>query len=657
MSRPSPRTWTVPLISLGICVLVAAAFVTFRYGGNLQYFELKLYDAWLRWQPKDARPSPVVLIGIDDRDIWGMKHSQVSDHELALMINRLEELGPSAIGIDLVRDMPVPDPTWDNEGHKGSDELATALTKHTNVITIMKLAGDGIAIPPPAPLSLDSEQAGCGDVVEDIDGTVRRGILSMDDSSVKSPIHSFSLRLAQLALRKDGISLRSDDDRTKETLYLGKATLVPFEPNFGGYVDADAGGFTFLLDYKKKDPFKEFSWTQVSTGQVIANDIKDKVVIIGKRSEVDKDYFDTPIKRDAFGMDIHGVAVDQLLRGAKFGSPPIRAWPRWGESLWILLWSILGGAVGFAVRSPIRFFLFVFGGLLLLPPLAFAAFTGEWWIPVVPPAMTWFTSAAFVTSYVGYRERENVSALKTLFSIHVGPEVMGTLWRERDRFLAGGKLIPHRVIATVLFTDMKSFARVSEGVPADALMSWLNEYMETMSKVVADNGGVVNKYIGDSIMAIFGVPIAHTTTKEQSEDACKAVKCAIEMRKKLAVQNVLWKNDQFPTTGMRIGIYTGELIAGSLGSARRLEYTVIGNTVNTASRLEGHGKNTLLDPEICGNDCRILIGDATYRLLNGDFETRSLGKVTLSGMDHPIEIYGVVGYAAAAPQGNPIAAS
>ena len=143
-------------------------------------------------------------------------------------------------------------------------------------------------------------------------------------------------------------------------------------------------------------------------------------------------------------------------------------------------------------------------------------------------------------------------------------------------------------------------------------------------------------------MAIFGVPLPRTTEAEISRDALNAVNCALAMETTLMQLNDRWREQDLPTIGMRIGIFTGPLVAGSLGSVQRLEYTVVGDTVNTASRLESFDKE-LFAPDYLSRPCRIIIGEATLCRLGDQFEAQKVGEASLKGKDQKITIYCVSG--------------
>ena len=229
-------------------------------------------------------------------------------------------------------------------------------------------------------------------------------------------------------------------------------------------------------------------------------------------------------------------------------------------------------------------------GLLALAVFVFSVFLAGWWLPLVPPALAWFMTAVAITAYLAYQETVERAALMQLFSRHVSKQVAEGIWREREQFLDGQRPRPQQLVATVLFTDLVGFTSVSEKLPPEELMDWLNECMEPMARQVSAHGGVIEQYTGDAIVAVFGVPIARKDEEEISQDAINAVSCALAMETTLRDLNSQWLARNRPTTAMRMGIYTGPMVAGSLGSSERLEYVVIGDAVNIASRLESFDK-------------------------------------------------------------------
>lgn len=618
-----------------VITLVGAGVVALRTTGALESLELGAYDWCVRLRAGDATPdSRIVLVTISESDIRAEGRWPLPDATLAKVIDILAKHRPRAIGLDIYRDVPVP---------PGSEILEAALTRHAPVIGVLKFGGgssEGIA-PHPALAA----RAGFSDIVVDRGGIVRRGLLFLDDGT--APVYSFALRLALLYLKSDGVSAQPDP-RDPSLLRLGGVTIPPLESHDGPYIGADARGYQFLLDFKGgRRPFTTISLRAVLSEAPGLEGIRDRIVIAGVTSEGVKDFFYTPYSH-GFGTDqpmpaiaLHAHIASQLLRMALDGAAPQRTMRGWQETLWILLWSALGGCVGFVVRSPARFAFATGAGVITVGLLDFLAFAKGWWLPLVPPAIGWVVSSALVTAYVSYQEKLQRSMLMQLFSRHVSREVAETIWLQRDEFLDGGRPRPRRLVATVLFSDLVGFTSIAETLEPQVLVEWLGDYIDTMTQQVIHHGGVINKYMGDAIMALFGVPFARTTEAEIARDATAAVSCALAMEASLVELNRRWRTESLPTMGMRIGIFTGPLVAGTFGSTERSEYTVVGDTVNSAARLESFDK-AFLTPDPAGTPCRILIGESTSRYLDEAFETKPVGEVALKGKGRSVSVFHVL---------------
>lgn len=626
--------------SLVVGMIVFLAIVGLRGTGSFESLELAAYDSYIRLQPRVSGPgSCAVLIEINEHDIQNQAGWPLTDATVAKMLEMLTQYHPRAIGLDLYRDTPVP---------PGTKELERVLTKHRHIITTMKFGGaERTGIPPPSVLR-DTDQVGFNDIIVDPGGIVRRGLLFLDDG--KNIFFSFALRLALLFLRTEGITPQPDAVNP-EHMRLGQTTIRPFGPNDGGYIRADARGYQFLLDFRKsRRSFPTYSLSTLLASQINPEVVRDKIVLIGTRTESVKDFFFTPFSRGLHsdqqisGVELHAHIINQLLVSALESSSAMRTVSDWQEWGWILLWSLMGGAMGAVVRSPWRFSLFALGGLFILAVATYATFWLGWWIPLVPPAIAWSASVAVVTAYMSNRERVERASLMQLFSKHVSREVAEVIWKERDQFLEGGRPRSQKLTSTVLFTDLEGFTALSEKMDPQALIDWLNTYLEAMARLVMEHGGIVDEYAGDGLKADFGVPLPRTTEAEIGQDAVNAVACALAMRKEINRLNTFWQENHLPTVRMRIGIFTGPVVAGSLGSTQRLKYTTIGDTVNIASRLERFSKD-LVGYDFAGSPCRILIGESTLRYLGNQFKTEKVGEVSLRGKVEKITVHCLIGRA------------
>jgi adenylate cyclase len=281
--------------------------------------------------------------------------------------------------------------------------------------------------------------------------------------------------------------------------------------------------------------------------------------------------------------------------------------------------------------------LILLSGLLLLVGTTLLVFFNHWWLPVIPAAIAWMTSAGMVTAFLSGHEKQEKKFLMDLFSKNVSSAVADELWKHRDRFMHGGRLDAQTMTITVLFLDLANFTTISEKLNPAELLNWLNEYMETMAGLVNQYGGVVDNYIGDAIKADFGIPIPRTTDKEIQQDAINAANCALAMRREMEKLNAAWSSDESKRVKMRVGIATGSVVAGCLGSSQRIKYTTIGDVINTAARLESYGKEVpehVLDPF-----CQITISALTAAQLGDGFDIENVGSHHLKGKTEKVEIY------------------
>ncbi len=618
--------------------LVFAVLLGLRSMGALEGLELAAYDWHLRLRPGAPLPKPpVTLITITDRDIAELGTWPVPDEVLAKALETLARAGARAIALDIYRDVPVP---------PGHEALNAALAKNPQIVGAMLVPrGEHPGVRAPAALA-GTDRAGFTDVVVDADGRVRRALLMTDDG--KTVFYSLPFRVALLYLQTAGITPQGDP-KNPELLRLGRTTFEPFEPNDGGYVRADAGGYQILIDYRDPpDAFGEIGFGQLLAGEFDRRLIKDRIALIGVTAESVKDNFYPPYsgtfgaKQSAYGVALYGHMVSQLVRAALAGERPLAVWPDSAEALWIALWCLLGATLAFVARSAWRFALAVAGGLLILIVGVHALFVSGWWIPSVPPALGWVASAGLVSAYVSGREKKERSRLMGLFSAYVSPELAEAIYRDRSHFLASGRPIPQRLTATVYFCDVSGFTTISETLDPPVLMGWLYGFMEAITPIVSAHHGVILRFSGDSIYAVFGVPMARTSDEEIARDAVNAVNCALAMQARLIVLNKSLQERGLPLIGMRIGILTGPVTAGSLGTDQRMEYNCHGDTVNTGARLESFQRERFT-PDYLHEPCRILVGEPTLRLLGGQFHTEFLGDFQLKGKVKPLRIHRVHG--------------
>ncbi len=625
-------------IAAGILIGLAVFFIVtgIRFSGVLQPLELMAYDYYLGLKAgASAVPAPITLVTITEADIQALGSWPVSDETLARLLEIILRGRPRVIGLDLYRDIPVP---------PGSGELTGLFSRHHNIVTVRKTADQGRGGVGSPYMVKDQESVGFNDLPVDRDGAIRRGLLFMEDG--EAVLNSFGLLLALSYLSREAIHA-VPDSLNPGHLRIGKSAFIPFRPDDGGYIRADAGGYQILLDFGSK-PFRRVSLGDLLSGDAGEELIRDRVVIIGSVAESMKDVYATPVPgavsgaRLMHGLEIHAQAAGQIIRAALSGRGLMRPVPEWSELGLILAAALAGVLLGSLGRSAWTFPAVVLSGPAVMTAGSFLAFRADYWIPVVPPLISYISSLGAIAAYLSYRERQDRRLLMKIFSSNVSKDVAEVLWRERNSFMSSGRLVPQKMTATVIFTDIQNFTATSERQEPDELMDWLNTYMHAMAGAVMRHNGIVNKFIGDAVMALFGAPVGHEDAEAIRRSAGNAVRCALAMRRELAGLNRKWENTGRSALSMRIGIHTGPLVAGSIGSRERMEYTVIGDTVNTASRLETYLKELqgTADEDL---HCRILISGTTRDLLGEEFITAQVGQIKIRGREEGLTVFLVLG--------------
>ena len=633
----SPRT-----ACLLIVLVVFSGTLALRHMGLLQILEFPVYDFFIRSQPTiDA--GPIVLVEMTEADIhhptldW-----PIYDDKLAELLRMLEADQPAVIGLDIWRDIPVP------KSGVGLHQFNQVLRAHSNIVVIFTLGG----IAAPAILKSDPERIAFNDnlVVDHlVDSTVpkvRRSMLFGDSSG--EPFDSLPARLALVYLGQRGIE-PAEDPAGPRSMRLGKARLHAIKSNDGSYVGAVTNGFQILLDFKHPEDFIRYSFVDALSGRIPSGTLRDKIVIVGLNSKSVFDQSVTPIRRDHLGIEVQALIVNQLLRMALNGEKPLQFWSDWIEDAWLLLWCIVGGALGYWVHTPLRFTLTALCCLLALAGTAWLAFSAGWWLPVVTPAVGYVPAAVLAISYVSAQQRSMRGVLMKLYSRHVSKEIAEAIWENRDSFMDGQRPLAQKLVVTVLFTDLKGFSTIAEKMQPAQLYVWLNGYLGAMAHVIQDHGGVLKQFTGDGILALFGVPVPHLTRDQQATDASAAVNCALGLGRRLVELRRDWEAAGLPPVSMRVGIYTGEVAAGSVGSDDRFEYAVIGDAVNTAARLEAYDKS-LADPDLLPNRCRILVGAPTHDLLDGKFVSQEIGLLQVKGKVNKVPVFQILDETPAPPR-------
>lgn len=632
-----------PGILLGLGALVVC--LGLRAGGVFEGLELTLHDRHVRaGQGRAAGDSPVVLVAIRESDFDRYGYP-IPDAVLARALETLARSGAAAIGIDLYRDGPQ---SAAPEALDGWRALGEVLAAHPTIVA-SELIGAGEARGIDAPAFASAAQIGFNNLLMDRRRVVRRGYLFAWDGAGAAHM-SLSLQLALRVLARDRIGLGPAPEHT-DWVRLGETTIPPLERDFGAYVDLDAGGYQFPLDYARADAAIEvLPFAGLLEGEVDPSVIADRVAILGTDAPSVKDDFNTPTANgDAVkGFRIHAHVTDQLIRMGRGEARPLHAASEALELTWIVGWgaagvalSLLLGSLGWAVPA-------LAAGVVALYLFGASAFDAGWWVPTVAPASAWVVAGGAAIGDRARRDAREQRQLMAMFRRFSSRRVADALWRQRELFMDGGRPRPQRVTITALLSDLKGYTEAAEKLPPDELMEWIDGYMDAMTRVIEAHEGHVDDYVGDGIKANFGVPIPSTTEAAIAADARRAVRCALEMGRTLERLNAAWQARGWPTGRQRIGLFTGDAVVGAIGSEERTKYTSVGDTINTAARLEGIGDPLDFDRE--PHLQRILIGERTRALIGDAFEVTDEGAHRVKGKSEPLRIYRVWGLARPDPE-------
>jgi adenylate cyclase len=629
--------------SLWVWLAVVVTVLGLRGFGALQAIELATYDRLLQQIDRPLSISDrIALIEISEYDIQELGHWPPSDLEITILIESILAVGASSVGLDLYRDLAVP---------PGERRLEQLLEREPRIVMVFK-HGDPSAGGIPGHAALEGTgRLGFSDLLLDPDGRVRRGLLFLDRADGGTD-YSFSLQLALQELARDGIHPQPDPVR-EEWLRLGNTSIPFVEANDGGYVDIDDQGYQIIHDFLQSGgDFEPIPFGTALNGKLQRGSLLDRIVLVGASADSLNDFtlaaegitHGDVMERGVTGVWLHALLLDQLLRFGQGESRPLQFVSNFAEIVGVMVAALLGCMLAASVGRLGSFSTFglaigASGGLCLLGLVGYAALSMGFWIPLVAPGAAWLGASAAYTAWISSLERAQRAELMQIFSQVQSPRVANELWRRRDEYLVDGQLEPEAATVTVLFLDMKGYTASAEKMQPGRLMSWINDFMAPMARLIEEYGGYPDDYFGDGIKADFGVPVLCETEEEVAATARDAVRCAAAMVAELVEINVRYAEANLPTVALRIGIHTGPVVVGLLGSRNKGKYTVVGDAVVTAQRLESTDK---VAHDFEEQPCRVLLSQRTHSLLTGHSDVgrfESMGKVALKGKETLVGVY------------------
>jgi adenylate cyclase len=585
-----------------------------NWSGIVQTLELATYD--LRLSLRGGRPAdaPIVIVAINDEsfNVLNQNLRTWPRTEYARLVDAIAAGGPAVIGVDVA---------WTHVGtDAGGDEVLARSLKQAGQVVLAGLiehqegAGyeyDRYAAPVEA-LVEAAAGVGLANVALDADGVVRRVVLHRLHNDVWHPAFGYTVAQAYQE--------------------LPAATAVDRSPDL-------------LINFRGgPNTFPTVPMYQVLTGEVPAEVFADQIVLIGFTTFLEQDLHVTPFDRAGLtpGVEIQANVVATLLN-----DDPIRrvsAWLATGLSLA----AVALAALAFWRFKPVSATVAVGGGVLLYLAVAFLLFAqANLWLPVVSPVgLVAMTVTGGLVERVLVEEREK-RRLRDRFQSFMAPERLSAVLGRWEELVAEDR---PEVMATVLFSDIRGFTSATETLTGQGrsgeVIRFLNRYTDAMVEAIFAEQGVLDKMLGDGLLVLFGAP------EPTPDHALLAVRAALRMAALLPELNAIWPlRDQRPLR-IGIGIHSGSLMDGIVGRGRRVEYTVIGDAVNTASRVEAYTKEVLARRiEREGDDgqpgATILITQATYKQVRDCVRVDpDVSPLQAKGKTEPIPVYRVLGLSA-----------
>jgi adenylate cyclase len=453
-------------------------------------------------------------------------------------------------------------------------------------------------------------------IAPDADGTIRRALFI-----IRYQDQDFFPSLALQALRQ----YESIPDQ-QIAAYIASDGLERIQ--FGDHELHPWQNGSALINYVGPyHSYKHYPMVDVLRGAVPADAFLDKIVFVGGTALGIGDLRNTPFEKQGsgyMGVEIHANILDNLLHSAEPSRTfLIRGFREEIVDIALIIFFGLGLGLWFghshrplfstitAVVSLAAFFAFIYYGF---------AHWGRWYSFVVPAA-TLVASYASITSFrVIHEEREKRKIRKT-FSQYLSPGVIALIEKDPQKYIRPGGEVKD---LTVMFSDIRDFTSLSEGLTPDELVHLLNQYLSAMTDILFASLGTLDKYIGDAIMAFWGSPYP------QQDHARCACRCALEMVKGLDKLNREWESEGRRPIAIGIGLNTGPVNVGNMGSDKRLAWTVMGDNVNLASRLEGMTKQYR---------SRVIISEGTYNQVSDQFIAREVDRIRVKGKKQPVVIY------------------
>ena len=458
------------------------------------------------------------------------------------------------------------------------------------------------------------------DVPEDSDGYIRKASQIINYKGDFIPSLAFSMYSKYTGIKEFMLTDKFLIGYSKDfTLKIPIENNSGFIMNHICFYKSDDGIYSHQK-YSASDIINAYRAIKAGKQPKIDSSVFDnKFIFIGANAQAQalSDIKRTPISENFSGLDIQATNFDNLITNNfyKTASP-----------LYTLLTCVLIFILVFLLVNSMPIVNALLSSVcLMLGFLLFSIFMfyHKVAISLILPELFVLVAIACAYSYRYLIEDNKKAKIQKAMGKYLSYDVMQNVVENIDNISLGGK----RADITVLFADIRNFTSISEGMDANSVTAILNEYFSALVPIIEEHNGVLNKFMGDAILAIFGEP------KKSKNHALDAVKCADKMLKKVKYLQDKWMDEGKPKIEIGIGISTGEAFIGNIGSQNRLEYTVIGDTVNTASRIENYNKVYRTN---------FLVSESTYNLVQNYVDAITIKNVVIRGKTNKINLYEII---------------
>ncbi len=453
-------------------------------------------------------------------------------------------------------------------------------------------------------------------------GTIRRVPLVWEFQDNLYP--SLPLQMLRLALGGERASGTVEMDELGVTGIRIPVNTRSTDPGHGSsgelYVPTDEIGRMYVNFRGPARTFDYIPAADMLQGDVSPERIRGKHVLLGSSAGGLLDLRSTPFDEGCPGVEVHANVADNILEGDMLREP---AWAWSAELVFILVAGIVTALVGAYARPLLGavFLVAMFVGIVLLG--YHLMFEEHLVLTISFPIVSVLAVFVTVTVLNYFFEGRKKRFIQGAFSTYLSPALVEQLVADPDRLSLKGE----QKELTILFSDIRSFTSISEKMTAEELATFLNEYLTPMADIVMQTRGTVDKFVGDEIMAFWNAPL------DDPDHAANAARAALRMMETLHAMQGDWDARGLPTVRIGIGLNTGQMSVGNMGSDTRFDYTVMGDNVNLGSRLEGATKEYKVD---------IILSESTRAALSDRFFCRLLDKVRVKGKEEPSAIYELI---------------